>query len=322
MGAGMTEPGNAVPASGGWSCPVCGGRSSRPAFRSSTDAAVQVAADELAPSSSGFGTTVGEVVRCTRCRHGSLRQTPSADVLEQAYAHVEDQTSIGEEDGQVATARRDLAEVAALAGGAGGRLLDIGCWTGSLLTAATEMGWNAEGIDPSAWAVARAVERGHRAVEGVIGDDDLEEGAYRVVACCDVLEHLTDPAVAVARIAELLEPGGHLFATVPDGGSMLARAMGSRWWSVLPMHVQYFNRESLAQLLREGGFEIRSMHTHPKIFTRSYYGDRFGEFVPVVGPAVAGAIRRSRGAERPFGPDFRDRVAVIAKRAENTGATP
>lgn len=305
-----------------WACPVCGGHSHHRAFRSSTGLAEDIVPSELAPSATGFGTTIASVVRCDRCRHGSLRALPTVAALEQAYAHVEDRTSIDEERGQVATARRDLSEVAGLVGSKRGRLLDVGCWTGSLLEAADELGWDAEGIDPSTWAVARAIERGHRVSEGVLGEDGLEPGAYQVVACCDVLEHLLDPAAAVRRIAELLEPGGYLFATVPDSGSLVARALGARWWSVLPMHVQYFTRGSLAQLLRDGGFSIRSTRTHPKVFSRRYYGDRLGEFLPVIGPPLARLIGRSHGADRPFGPDFRDRVAVIAQRpARPTGAT-
>jgi SAM-dependent methyltransferase len=301
-----------------WSCPICGAGTCRPAFRSPTHHRSEVAADEFAPSASGFGTTVGEVVRCGRCRHGSLRESPADEVLAHVYAHVEDQTSVLEEQGQVATAHRDLSEVARHVGPERRRLLDIGCWTGSLLRAASDLGWGAEGIDPSAWAVARAIERGHRARQGVVGDDDLDPGTYQVITCCDVLEHLTAPADAVAWIVELLEPGGFLFATVPDAGSRLARALGRRWWSVLPMHVQYFTRDSLSQLLRDGGLTVEAMHTHPKVFTRSYYGDRFGEFVPVVGPVAARVIRRSRGADRPFGPDFRDRIAVLAQRPPST----
>ena len=39
---------------------------------------------------------------------------------------------------------------------------------------------------------------------------------------------------------------------LPDAGSALARRMGARWWSVIPTHVQYFTRASLAQLRAEG----------------------------------------------------------------------
>ena len=301
-----------------WSCSVCGGTTSRPAFRSSRVrgqiGAESLQAESLRPASSAFGSTLGEVVRCRRCRHGSLRETPSSAQLDQVYAHVEDGSSLLEEQGQTATARRDLEAVAKHLGTDRRRLLDIGCWTGSLLGAAAELGWEAEGIDPSAWAVERAVERGHHARRGVIGDPALEPAAYQVITCCDVLEHLVDPASAVEQIFALLEPGGLLFATVPDGGSALARVLGHRWWSVLPMHVQYFTRRSLRLLLEGAGLEVESMRTHPKVFTRGYYANRFGEFVPAIGPRVAGVVTRSRHADRPFAPDFHDRVAVIARR--------
>ena len=132
------------------------------------------------------------------------------------------------------------------------------------------------------------------------------------MACCDVLEHLVDPAGAVAQIAALLEPGGLLFATVPDAGSALSRALGRRWWSVLPMHVQHFTRGSLTRLLEQGGLEIVSIRTHPKVFTRRYYADRLREFVPVGGSLIGSVADRS-WADRAFAPDLRDRAAVIAR---------
>ncbi len=269
----------------------------------------------MRPASSDFGRTLSEVVRCTGCHHGSLRVTPSSSALERAYAHVEDGSSLLEEEGQTATARRDLSRVAEIVGPERRRLLDIGCWTGSLLGAATELGWQAEGVDPSSWAVERAIERGHCAREGSLGDGALgPDASFQVVTCCDVLEHVVDPSAALAQIATLLEPGGVLFATVPDGGSVVARALGRRWWSVLPMHVQYFTRGSLRGLIEAGGLAVETMGSHPKVFTRGYYANRFGEFVPVVGPLLARGVARTRHATRPFAPDFHDRVAVIARR--------
>src|SRR5690606_17625621 len=142
-------------------------------------------------------------------------------------------------------------------------------------------------------------------------DVGLDGASLQVVTCCDVLEHLEDPSAAARRIAELLEPGGLLFATVPDAGSLLARALGRRWWSVLPMHVQYFTRSSLVALLTGAGYEVVSVGTHPKVFTYRYYAERLGEFVPTVGRPLTGAISRSPLAERAFGPDLRDRMAVV-----------
>lgn len=276
-------------------------------------------ANELAPASAGFGTTLAPVVRCRDCGHGSLEEVPSEAALADTYAHVEDESTVDEEAGQVATARRDLAHVAEHLRGAPGALLDIGCWTGSLLDAAVALGWSAEGIEPSDWAAGRARERGHRVTVGVLGDVPTERADHQVVTCCDVLEHLVDPGAALDDIAGLLEPGGLLFATVPDAGSAAARILGHRWWSVLPMHVQYFTRRSLSRLLEAHGFEVLAVRTHPKVFTRRYYAERLAEFLPAGGGAVA-AVARRRWADAPFAPDLHDRIAVIARRPEPRGA--
>jgi 2-polyprenyl-3-methyl-5-hydroxy-6-metoxy-1,4-benzoquinol methylase len=293
---------------------VCGDHQHRPAFRSGTRSLDQIDPNELAPAASAFGTTLGDTVSCRSCGHGSLRGVPSAEELARTYAHVEDHASLDEEAGQVATARRDLRAVRALLTDAPGDLLDIGCWTGSLLDAARTLGWDTEGIEPSDWAAARAEERGHPVAVGTLGEVALRQERYQVIACCDVLEHLVDPGDAVARIAALLEPGGLLFATVPDAGSRLARALGHRWWSVLPMHVQYFTRSSLRSLLSRADLEVLSVRTHPKVFTRGYYADRLGEFVPGAGRPLERLAAIGSWADRPFAPDLRDRMAVIARR--------
>ncbi len=272
----------------------------------------------MAPAASAFGATLSDVVRCDACDHGSLRRVPSAEELARTYAHVEDTSSLDEEDGQVATASRDLLSVRQHLTGAPGTLLDIGCWTGSLLDAARSLGWDTEGIEPSDWAAAKAEGRGHPVAVGTLGDVTLRRDRYQVIACCDVLEHLVDPAEAASRIADLLEPGGLLFATVPDAGSRLARVLGHRWWSVLPMHVQYFTRDSLARLLGHAGLEVVSVRTHPKVFTRRYYADRLREFLPV-GRSAIDSVTRRRWAEAPFAPDLRDRTAVIARRPATPG---
>lgn len=277
---------------------------------------------ELAPAASAFGRTVGTVVRCRACGHGSLLDPPGIDALVTAYAHVTDEASLEEEAGQTTTARRDLLEVRRHLGRPPHRLLDVGCWTGSLLDAARDLGWETSGVEPSAWAAGRAAERGHDVTVGTLDDALLAAGSVQVVACCDVLEHLHDPVAALRRIAALLEPDGLLFATVPDAGSALARVLGRRWWSVLPMHVQHFTRASLVAALTATGFEVVALHTHPKVFTYRYYAGRLAEFLPVVGPAAARLVDRSPVAERAFGPDLRDRTAVVARRSRTVGGPP
>jgi SAM-dependent methyltransferase len=201
-----------------------------------------------------------------------------------------------------------------------GRLADVGCWTGSLLVAAAERGWQGVGLEPSAWAASRARQRGVEVSRGELFDNELEPGSFRAVVVCDVVEHLTDPVGGIERLRDLLEPGGALYITVPDAGSPLARALGRRWWSVLPMHLQYFSRASMTRLLTERGLQVRSIRTHAKAFSAQYYAERLGGYSPVLRRLAVGATSVVRLQDHMVAPDFRDRMAVIAVRDDTGGA--
>jgi SAM-dependent methyltransferase len=296
-----------------WRCPVCGSTTGVPRWRV-TSTAVEDGVDAAAfrPSADRFGETVERVLACRACGHGSLAARPSPEALAGAYADAADPDTVAEESGRVATADRGLAWVETVT--APGSLVDIGCWTGSLVAAAAARGWTAVGIEPSHWAVEQARARGLDVRLGDLDSLDLPEQAWNCVALCDVLEHLLDPAAAVATAVRLLAPGGALYVTVPDAGSRLARVMGARWWSVLPMHVQYFTRASMTRLLSDAGLRVVGVRTHAKVFTAAYYAGRLAGYSPGLAKAAEGTVTRLGLAERPVAPDFRDRMQVVAVR--------
>lgn len=128
-----------------------------------------------------------------------------------------------------------------------------------------------------------------------------------------MIEHLRSPSDALARLRSLLAPGGVLWLALPDAGSAVARALGRRWWSVIPTHTQYFTRGSLAGLLNRGGFEVLDVATAPKAFTVSYYLGRVGGYSPAAGRALQRAAGATGVADRIWAPDVRDRMAVLAR---------
>lgn len=293
-------------------CPVCGGSDLVERFVVSgkgTESGVDP--DAFRPSSERYGRAVGRVLLCRACSHSFVADTPAAESVSDAYESAEDPVSIREEAGQVETARRALVEVERIV--APGRVLDVGCWTGSFLVAARERGWEPHGLEPSRWATERARRRGLDVQQAELTPDHgLAPGSFRLVAMCDVLEHLQDPAASLRIVADLLEPGGALYATVPDAGSRLARLMGKRWWSVLPMHLQHFSRDSMRELLTRTGFTVRSMHTHAKVFSARYYAERLAGYGPALERMAVGAVKAVRQADRLIAPDFRDRMALVA----------
>ena len=266
----------------------------------------------LIPTTDRFGTALGDIVRCPRCGHMQLDRFPERPELAEAYAVAESDAYIEEEAGQRATARAILERIEHHA--APGALVDLGCWVGFFLDEAVRRGWRGVGVEPSEFASSYARERlGLDVRTAELDDAGLEPGAFDVAFMGDVIEHLVDPRAALLEVGELLAAGGLVALALPDAGSRLARAMGRRWWSVIPTHVQYFTRASLATLLRRSGFEPLEVATAPKAFTVRYYLERIGGYQPALARGLVRGARAVGVAERPWAPDFRDRMLVIAR---------
>jgi SAM-dependent methyltransferase len=278
-------------------------------------------ADGLIPTTDRFGTALADIVRCRSCGHMQLDPMPAEAVLESAYADASSEAYVDEEAGQRETARRVLARIERHQ--SPGRMLDLGCWVGFLLAEARDRGWDGVGVEPSAFASGYA--RGQLGLDvhttGLF-DADLPPASFDAVVLGDVIEHLVDPGAALERVAALLTPGGLLTMMLPDAGSRLARRMGARWWSVIPTHVQYFTRDSMATLLRRGGWGLVEVDTSPKAFTVRYYLERIGGYSRV---AARGLVRGASAvglAERMWAPDFGDRMIVIARRVRSVAGEP
>jgi SAM-dependent methyltransferase len=302
-------------------------------------------AEHLIPTTELFGAALGDIVRCPACGHMQLDRFPSEAELGEAYGEAESEDYVEEEAGQRETARAALRRIERHAPRAPGReghrapgreghrapgregdaapgrdgggapsLLDLGCWVGFLLAEARDRGWDTLGVEPSAFASAYAREElGLDVLREDLFEADLGDRRFDAIVLADVIEHLPRPADALDRIAGLAADGGVLYLALPDAGSRLARRMGVRWWSVIPTHVHYFTRASLLTLLRRRGWEPLWTGTAPKSFTVGYYLERIGGYSPAVAAALTAAARAAGAADRMWAPDFRDRMAVIAR---------
>jgi len=65
-----------------------------------------------------------------------------------------------------------------------------------------------------------ASEYGTIDIVSEIGRIPVEDGSFDVVLCTEVLEHVPDPASAVAEMARILAPGGRVFLTAPLGSGL------------------------------------------------------------------------------------------------------
>lgn len=284
-------------------CPLCASYTSRPVFsllRPREVAATGRPTEEL------YGRA-GPLVRCGEC--GLVRQDPPAHA---PYEDAEDPDYLNELEGLRVTFRRTLETIERFRLPPG-RLLDVGAGPGVLVEEAAERGWEAFGVELSAWAVNEAERRGMDVRRQTLEALDEPDGSVDAATLADVIEHVPDPLGMMRRLYALLKPGGVVFVATPDVGSLVARTLRRWWWSVLPGHIWLFSRDTLQRLARDAGFDVVDVSTHPKTFSAEYYAGRLVGYSGALGSAARAAVRRVADG-RLVSPDFRDRVALVARK--------
>lgn len=126
--------------------------------------------------------------------------------------HVEERDVAPGRTNRVAEAKADavLGMVATL-GLQQASSLEVGCATGWFAERLLRFG-SATGIDLADEVITRSRERrpGLTLVSGDVMTYPFEAGSFDVIVTMDVLSHVPDQAAFVARLADLLKPGGHL----------------------------------------------------------------------------------------------------------------
>ncbi len=168
---------------------------------------------------------------------------------------------------------------------AGKAVLDVGCGGGILSESMAERGAEVTGIDMG--EAPLAVAKLHKLESGVEVDYQrmtVEQlaaerpGHFDVVTCMEMLEHVPDPASAIAACARLVKPGGHVFFSTINRNpkSYLFAVVGAEYvLRLLPKgthdYRKFIRPSELESWARHGGLTMRDlsgMTYNP--FTRVY----------------------------------------------------
>jgi SAM-dependent methyltransferase len=149
-------------------------------------------------------------------------------------------------------------ELEFIAGLTPGRVLDIGCGPGWLLSA-IDPAWEKHGVELSAAAAEHATQYGEIFV-GPFESADYAPGSFDLIVMYHVIEHLPDPVDAVQRACALLRDGGRLVLGTPDFDSGCARRYGNQYRMLHdPTHISLFSNDSMHRVLRDNGFQIEQV---------------------------------------------------------------
>jgi ubiquinone/menaquinone biosynthesis C-methylase UbiE len=85
----------------------------------------------------------------------------------------------------------------------------------------------------------------------------LEAASVDVVAMWHTVEHLPRPGLTIGKVGRVLKPGGFLFLTTGDIGSVIARVRREKWRLFHPpTHLHYFSLSTIARLLGTAGLQV------------------------------------------------------------------
>jgi demethylmenaquinone methyltransferase/2-methoxy-6-polyprenyl-1,4-benzoquinol methylase len=115
-------------------------------------------------------------------------------------------------EGEERRERARLARVRTLVGAAlaRGPILNLGCGTGGFNAAAAESGASVIGVDADADAVAICALRGGRYVRAEGEALPFRDGAFALVHCFSVIEHVASVEATVAEMVRVTRPGGRV----------------------------------------------------------------------------------------------------------------
>jgi 2-polyprenyl-3-methyl-5-hydroxy-6-metoxy-1,4-benzoquinol methylase len=139
-----------------------------------------------------------------------------------------------------------------------GRILDIGSGRGVFLDVMRKYGWKVAGTEYNK-ETAESINKSYNIniVTGNPGDWGFPPGSFDVVTMNHVLEHMSDPEIAIGECSRLLEKGGLLVVAVPNITS-LQSTLGKKLWFHLdiPYHLYHFSEEGLSSLLEKYNFRM------------------------------------------------------------------
>jgi 2-polyprenyl-3-methyl-5-hydroxy-6-metoxy-1,4-benzoquinol methylase len=146
-----------------------------------------------------------------------------------------------------------------------GRAIDVGCGNGYITERLHQAGFEAIGVDPSPSGIEQA-QTTYPECSFFNAEASPLLGAFDLVVCTEVIEHVYDPTTLANTLHALTAPGGLCIVTTPYHGytKNLALALLNKWDAHLAPgwhggHIKFFSPKTLTLMLREAGFKSVSI---------------------------------------------------------------
>lgn len=143
-----------------------------------------------------------------------------------------------------------------------GRLLDMGCGTGSFLETCQAADWTVTGMEPDDDARRIASEKLNIPIAASLAD--VPTNPYDVITLWHVLEHIADLRSTVNQFHNLLSDTGSVLIAVPNSDSYDAKVFGAHWAAYdVPRHLHHFTPSTIKPLFEQEGFKLVTQKPMP-----------------------------------------------------------
>ncbi len=145
----------------------------------------------------------------------------------------------------------------------GGKLLDVGAWSGTLISGLRN-DFEVHGVEINPHAAAYAREQGFDVRTGAFGTVVLSDIApFDVITFIDVLEHIPQPGGIVEQARDVLRPGGLMVIKVPHFAAQAVKqttlqrlGLSDEGVAQNYSHINHFSPASLRLILEQRGFDV------------------------------------------------------------------
>ena len=144
-----------------------------------------------------------------------------------------------------------------------GRILDVGCGTGTFLETCKKGGWSIMGVEPDRDARAISTEKLQVAVEANLSAL-IGAGSFDIISLWHVLEHMPSLSQTIPQLYELLTGAGTLLIAVPNSDSYDATYFKEYWAAYdVPRHLHHFTPSTIEPLFGQYGFRLIEQRLMP-----------------------------------------------------------
>lgn len=138
-----------------------------------------------------------------------------------------------------------------------GRMLEMGCASGSYLHLMASQGWQVQGIEFSPKAAEAAAKLGYQVHVGALETAPKPDEPFDLIVGWMVLEHLHDPINCLKKLRDWAKPEAWLVISIPNAGSLDFQIFKENLYSLhLPNHLYHFTPQTLEKLLDQSGWRM------------------------------------------------------------------